>query len=303
MTIRPPWRSATALLLATSACAPTGGEGVVESFCRLAQAITILPPEVRESSGVAISTREPGVLWTHNDSGGEPVLYALDTAGRLIGQVTIDGVENVDWEDLSAGPCPAGECFYIGDIGDNHRRRREIVVHRVPEPSAADSRISAVESFPMRYPDGAHDAEALFILPPDRIHVVTKGGEGPVAIYRYPGPLRSEVVELERVRILAPGPTSPFDQVTGADASRDGERVVIRTYRSLRIYRTAELLEGSASLPISVDLEALGEAQGEAVALGPNDSVVLTSEAMSDILPGTMSILRCTFLSPSTATP
>jgi hypothetical protein len=37
-------------------------------LCRLANR------EVEESSGVAASSANPGVLWTHNDSGGRPVL-------------------------------------------------------------------------------------------------------------------------------------------------------------------------------------------------------------------------------------
>ena len=35
-----------------------------------------LPEEVCETSGLFFHN---GRLWTHNDSGGEPILYALDT--------------------------------------------------------------------------------------------------------------------------------------------------------------------------------------------------------------------------------
>src|SRR5467141_1797430 len=38
-------------------------------------------PRLVESSGVAVSRAYPGVLWTHNDSGDGPYLYATDVRG------------------------------------------------------------------------------------------------------------------------------------------------------------------------------------------------------------------------------
>jgi len=39
---------------------------------------TFQSPRLIESSGVAVSHTYPGVLWTHNDSGDGPYLYATD---------------------------------------------------------------------------------------------------------------------------------------------------------------------------------------------------------------------------------
>src|SRR6185503_21353754 len=38
-------------------------------------------PVLTDASGLAISAKNPGVLWSHNDSGGFPFLYALTTNG------------------------------------------------------------------------------------------------------------------------------------------------------------------------------------------------------------------------------
>lgn len=38
----------------------------------------------------------------------------------------------------------------------------------------------------VRYPDGAHDAEALLVTPTGEIVIVTKGETGPVGLYRVP---------------------------------------------------------------------------------------------------------------------
>ena len=60
-------------------------------------------PANGEASGLAASRRTDGLIWTHNDSGGEPVLFALGTDGALRGKVRLEGVTNEDWEDLASG--------------------------------------------------------------------------------------------------------------------------------------------------------------------------------------------------------
>ncbi|MCX6622811.1 MAG: hypothetical protein NTY38_17450, partial [Acidobacteria bacterium] len=83
--------------------------------------------EVSESSGIATSLRNPGIFWTHNDSGDGPYVYAFDKAGGNRGTFHLEGAKAVDWEDMAAGPCPrapATPCLYLGDIGDNDRNRK-----------------------------------------------------------------------------------------------------------------------------------------------------------------------------------
>ena len=55
--------------------------------------------EIEEASGLAPSRRREDVLWTLNDSGNAPALFALDPRGRDLGRVPL-AVPNVDFEDL-----------------------------------------------------------------------------------------------------------------------------------------------------------------------------------------------------------
>ena len=97
-----------------------------------------LPPILAESSGLAVSRTQPGVYWSHNDSGDGPNLYAIDASGRLLATFQIGGAEARDWEDMASGPCigdlaPAGAaappvCLYLADIGDNDRVRQWLTV-------------------------------------------------------------------------------------------------------------------------------------------------------------------------------
>jgi hypothetical protein len=81
--------------------------------------------DVPEASGLAVSRRHPGLLWTHNDSGNATELFAVDTSGSLQGRLRLP-TRTRDFEDISAGPCPAGDCLYIADIGDNQLARSRV---------------------------------------------------------------------------------------------------------------------------------------------------------------------------------
>lgn len=250
-----------------------------------------LPDELREISGVAVSTRHPGVFWAHNDSNNAPTIYALDRTGALLARVGLEAPLR-DWEDMAIGPCAAGNCLYVADIGDNQARRAGVVLYRLPEPELRDAEGVAVDAFPMRLPDGPRDMEALFVLPGENVYFVTKGRKHPVEVYRYPPPLRADTVVLESVQFLTSGAPTVPDWVTGAGASADGRLVAVRTYRSLRFYR----MQGGRLKGVEgglVNLGPLQESQGEAVALGSDGMVVLTSESGPTRGPPGMVFLRC----------
>lgn len=280
--------AAVALLVG---CSP-GVEAPEE--CRIVQELTELPDGLHESSGVAVSRAHDGVIWTHNDSGGDPEVFAVRAGGELVGRVAIEGARARDWEDMALAPCPAGTCLYIADVGDNNARRQEIGVYRVPEPDPGSERSLPAEYFPARYPDGPRDAEAVFVTSDSGVHLITKGRDGPVELFRYPQPLQpGETVTLEPIRTLAVGPQSLAEQVTGASASPSGQHVAIRSYKRLRIWRTDVLLSGEGEPVLSVDLTPVGEAQGEAVALLDGGSVVLTTEGGFPGANGMIAMLAC----------
>ena len=200
---------------------------------------------VDESSGVAASRRSPGLFWTHNDSGDGPLIYAFDRKGRKRGVWSVAGAKADDWEDVAAGPGPQkGQSYlYVGDIGDNGRGRKGIVVYLIAEPAVTpdDAQTSWVEpqqtapavAIHLKYPDGRHDAEALAVHPATGdLYVITKT-RNPAAgagVYKLAAPFSLDavntVVKVGEVRLpsLFPG------MITGADISPDGSRVVLCDY-------------------------------------------------------------------------
>jgi hypothetical protein len=235
-------------------------------------------PGLSEASGLAVSRRVPGRLWTHNDS-GEPVLASVDARGSVTGRVRLTGAAVEDWEAIAVGPCGTGSCIYVGDIGDNDARRKRITIYRLPEPDGANGSAPVADVFHATYPDGSHDAEALLIGGDGRLHIVTKGETGPIAIYRFPAQLKSgATVTLERVGAGPAGKPDAESRITDGAASPDGQWAVLRTKSALTFYRTSDLLSGQWRAANRVDLTSLKEPQGEGVALGADNSVFLAGE-------------------------
>lgn len=266
---------------------------VDNDVCRITDEPAQLPDDLPEASGAAASLAHPGIIWTHND-GGPAYLYAVDRAGNSKGRVRVTGADVVDWESIDVGPCAAGQCVYVGDIGDNDAERSGIIVYRVPEPSATAAATAPAEALRARFPDGPADAEALFVTPQGVIYVVTKGDRGPVTVYRFPDSSPGgNGVTLERVRVLGDGRPGKNEQITGADMSPDGNWIVLRTNRKLQFY-SARGFDGSSAPAKEMDLRPLKEPQGEGVSFGANSGkILITSEGGKKKKPGSVAELDC----------
>ena len=252
------------------------GQQSVPAPCR-ASGTVVEVPGLREASGLAVSRRVPGRLWTHNDS-GQPVLFALDTRGSVTGQVRLTGADVVDWEAVAVGPCGTASCVYIGDIGDNIAGRSHVTVYRLPEPEAASGTAAASDVFHATYPDGPQDAEALLVAGDGRPYIVTKGETGPIGVYRFPSELKSgATTRLERVGEALAKPDAA-SRITDAAVSPDGRWAALRTKSSLTFYLASDLLAGQWRAATRIDLTPLKEPQGEGVALGDDNIVFLAGE-------------------------
>lgn len=251
---------------------------------------------IRESSGIAASRTTPGSYWTINDSGDGPFVYAFDEAGQRQGVWRVTGARAGDWESLAAGPGPepGKRYLYVGDIGDNDERRREITVYRFSEPTiaAADAQFNkakpaitaAAEILKLRYPDGGHDAETLMVHPiTGNIYVVTKLAFGNPHVYMAAAAAltteASILNDLGEVQI----PSMFGGIITDGAISPDGSRVALCDY--LRGYEF-ELGKGNLAfdsiwkqVPAAIQL---GERrQGEAITYRLDGRALLvTSEGL-----------------------
>ena len=242
----------------------------VMTFC------TLQDERITESSGLAAVG---GLVYTVNDSGHDPVVFALDERCRTVGAHPLRGARNVDWEDLAAGP---DGTLYVADIGDNDAERTDgVVLYVLRAPGPGDATVTA-RAMTMRYETGPRDAEALLVHPvTGSIHVVTKTPFG-AAVYE------------ARDGVLRRGPSLTFVPtdtpggpdigvvanlvVTGGAVAARGDRVALRTYTDLYEWPVtggdvlAALRDGS---PLRTPLPETR--QGEAVTYSPDGASLLVS--------------------------
>ncbi len=247
------------------------------------RAATIQSGRLQETSGVVVSRAHRGVLWSHNDSGDGPYLYATDLSGSDRRRLRVAGATAVDWEDLAAGPCPtgAGACLYIADTGDNAHGRRWVSVYAVPEPAppvaGGDTLTATARRLRLRYPGGPRDVEALYVAPASgALFLISKVRSGSARLYR-----------VDRVRWTADTVVTAVvvqelhirrgRAVTGAAIRADGRLVALRVPDEVLFFTPGW---DGALLPRSgppCRLDGL-QAQGEAVAFVDDSTLVLTSE-------------------------
>jgi hypothetical protein len=246
--------------------------------------------ELVELSGLVASRSQPGVLYAHNDSGDSARFFALSTTGAALARFTLSGATARDWEDIALGPCDAGACVWLGDIGDNAFVRTDYAVFRVVEPQVPPDGGTvdvAWERFAYEFPDGEkHNAESLFAHPvTGRLYLVTKENLGPSQVYRFPEPLNAQGVNvLDYVTTLSV-PTAVDGRLTAADVSPCGDSILLRLYNRLV---ELKLPAGETNFErifgaTPVDVPVANEPQGEAVAYSADGRTFFTaSEKLID---------------------
>ncbi len=248
---------------------------------------------IKESSGIAASIRNKGIYWTHNDSGNSPRVFAFDEQGVNRGTWSVGGATNVDWEDIAIASVSGGAAqLYIGDIGDNLARRKEIAVYRFDEPLVSGTANNNATTAPavkirLRYPDGARDAETLLVHPATGdIYIIAKTFAAKTSVYQATARSISEnkagVTTLTRVAELSL-PAMFGNLVTGGDISRDGRSIALCDYlQGYELTLPADAKEFNRIWQQSIAIIQIGaRQQGEAICYSPDGkSLLATSEKL-----------------------
>jgi hypothetical protein len=237
---------------------------------------------ITEASGLAVSPQHPGVLWTHDDSGHAPLLFALGPDGRVAATLGLRGTADADWEAVAAFRDAAGRALLaVGDLGDNRGDRPRVEVDVVAEPArlgpasgdgAAENGAAPLLRLLLTYPDGPVDAEALLVDPGRRrMFVVTKGLFGgrvyvvPAAAWDGAAPARPAT---RSARLVHVGDV-PLDLVTDGTVAPGGA-VLLRTYTQVAAFAPFPVEAGDGDLPPLASSVLPLERQGEGLTLAPD---------------------------------
>jgi hypothetical protein len=217
-----------------------------------------VPPR-HETSGIATSHRGGDYLWVHDDSGGDPALYAVTPAGKTVGSIRLKDVRNDDWEDVASFQKDGKAWLLIADTGDNDARRRTVSLHLVEEPPVGQLSpqipvtVTPAWTMRMRYEDGPRDCEsvavdaaggAIYLLtkrddPPRlyRIDLAAGQRDGPIVIARFVGevPNLPEPTAFELfARRGRPG--KRHSEITAMDFAPDGSAAAVLTYGAALLF-------------------------------------------------------------------
>lgn len=286
------------LLLSGAIWVAPAGAAPADSYGQATPQCTIIDPRIDELSGlVALPS---GDLLVVEDSTPEPrpgstsvLLYQLDRTCRLVGEVSEFAQDPLDIEDLAF----QDGTVWFADIGDNGRDRDSVALISVSyDPSDQQADGSRPTVYRLRYPDGAHDAEALLLAPDGTPYLVTKDPSGQSAVYRPSADLDpSAEVVLDKVADLQlrmtgtpGGPVGSASQllVTGGAVSSDGSRIALRTYTDAYVWSLTGNAVAEALQEDPLAVVALPETpQGEAVSFAADShSLLLGSEGVGSVI-------------------
>ncbi|WP_144353992.1 hypothetical protein [Rariglobus hedericola] len=260
-----------------------------------------MPLAMRESSGIAASHHDPRVLWTHNDSGGQPVLYAVEPGGARRGDLRLTGATNRDWEDIASFELDGRSWLLVADTGDNTGLRNDCALYIVAEPETADlspvhETIATVAwKIPVRYLDGPRDVEAVAVDARAGLVYLLAKRTSPHGLYTLPlrlpadgvVPAAMPVAQFPNASIpqptsgqrMLPIPSGRFRaQPTGMDFASDGSAAVIVSYGDVMVFpRKDNEPWKDALLRPPVVLAPHGLAQAEGVCFGADNRTIYVS--------------------------
>jgi hypothetical protein len=237
---------------------PSGAVGTAE------EAFRFTDPAIVESSGLAASVMHPGIVWTHNDSGSGPLVYAVDTrTGATVAVIRLGSVISVDVEAIAVGRDDAGRsALFVADTGTSVPVRSNAVIYRFTEPTelvdqSVDVTAYAVDLGQQPRPD----VEALLVDPRDnRPYLISKDlPTGQV----FQGP---PTLAATGVNVFAPVAAAPA-AVSDATFLPDG-RVVVRNNSRVRVL---EAVGG----PVVTTIMLPAMDAGESVTLTPDGASLL----------------------------
>ncbi len=247
--------------------------------------IADVPGIANETSGLELNN--PNRLYTHNDSGGEPVIYCFDSLGTLLGTITIVNATNVDWEDLAQD---AYGYIYIGDFGNNTNTRTDLKIYKIKNPDSIVTDTVSAEIIYFSYEDQTEfpppsdrmnfDMEAMVVFG-DSIYLFSKNRTSPFDGYtklyslpKTPGTYIANLVDSFQTGELV----SESGQITSADISPDGSKLVLISYTTMWLFQNFVGSNFFSGDVIKLDLSVLS--QTEAACFRSETELYLTDEVV-----------------------
>ena len=244
--------------------------------------IANLPGSLDENSGLA--TYGDSTVWVIEDGGNKDEIYQINLKGDILKSLKVKNGDNQDWEDLTTDK--AGN-LYIGDIGNNANKRKDLVIYKLPNPTIEPGDKIDAEKIKLHYPDQKnfppkkeglfYDSEAIFHHD-GKIFIVTKNRSkaftGEAHIYSVPD--TKGTYEATLVGSFTPCKDWKICQITSIDISPKGDRIVALSHGKLFIFTDFTWDDFTKGNMQEIDLGA--RSQLESVCFLNDDTLLISDE-------------------------
>lgn len=247
---------------------------------------------MKEVSGFACSRQTAGYLWAHGDenTGDKRKIIAVQPDGTLAMTVnlTTDGSDRDDWEDIATGVYEGKNYVFVGAFGDNDLQYNDAYyIYYFEEPAISAGSTIKVNAKWIRfgYPDNqAHNTEVLMYDNIEQMFYIADKADGVCHLYQLPfrTDYGSDVQRLTEVCALGNG--SKFKKATGGDISPDGRWMAIKNKKYVLLWER----QGAESLGETAKREPVQiaayeeEEQGESIAWLDATTFYTTSDSKKD---------------------
>jgi len=208
------------------------------------------------------------LLWTIEDAGNKNNVYGMDLKGDIIRDIDISNIKNHDWEDLASD---TDGNLYIGDFGNNSRKRKQFFIYKIENIANIDDKTNAKTiSFTLPKNIKSEDFEAFFLWN-DSFYVFSKENKKTMVI-KIPNQIGShEATYLTEYKLKGKD-----TRVTSADISPDGKTVVLLNHDriwTLTNFKNDAFFDGTVK---KIDLKH--DSQKEGVCFKNNSTIYITDE-------------------------
>lgn len=210
---------------------------------------------VNESSGVCRAS-QAGYFWTHGDSGGKNQIYRFGKDGKVVQSVTINGVKNLDWEDITSVKVKGKFYIIIGEIGNNGNKNsvHGLIVINDPASSATSQNCAGIVNF-MWSDKKQHECEAMAVDPNGVAYIISEENKNSslldsFTLFDSAGRPKNISASSPVVAVKATSSKPKLNYISGADISSDGLKMVYTNIPSATAY---EIKRSSMSSPWNFD--------------------------------------------------
>ena len=225
------------------------------------------PSSLKEISAIE-KTALSNTLWVIQDAGNNNHLYGLNTKGDIIKDISIDNIQNIDWEDLTSDHLGT---IYIGDFGNNNKTRKDFTIYKVSNPDKAGTTAKAeVISFKLPKKMKSQDFESFFLYN-GNFYIFSKSDKN-CKLFTVPNTIGNHTAHYISEEKLK----GKHTKVTSADISDDGKTVVLLNHSQLWVlqdFNKTDFFSGSKK-----NSEFNHDSQKEGINFINSDTVLITDE-------------------------